>query len=762
MIVANRSMKIPSTIARALRLLVQHPNVQRLGEVALDAKTGVTTVFVYLRVSLPNAWMASGVSPNGIRAVETITLAFPRSYPIDPPKIHLRADFERSLAHIQPGALTEAPVPCIYDGDLREFFQRQGIAGVMNQLVVWLENAALDRLIDPSHGWEPVRRDSLTDFVVADGRNLRALVSHREDHAIFRLFYWRGRLADGCLAYHAAVDPVRINLKQQKHSDDVFAEGALDAGRAVGQSLAIVAWPPIQNKRQPAGAKGYQPETVVDVGSLLDRADAYGCVGALRSAIDRVKVCFLSARVAGPFPLVIVLVARRPFAIIGSDSNLELCPYLVEIEGRQFFSKQNLTPVRPTGHHHAISVPLLRGMSGDEVDGRPRQWVQVGAGGLGSKIALHLARAGRAPAVVIDKQTLSPHNVARHGLLPLAHTLQLSWMGSKAHKLAEAISGLGQKADAQLDDVTAILRDPRRIENSPLKNSWAIVNSTASLAVRDAFTSTARDVSLSRVIETSLFAGGRIGLVTVEGPTRNPDTGDLIAEAYDLLRQDARFRDLVFSQTESVQRRDIGEGCGSATAVMTDARISMFAASMAECITEMQRTKLPDTGRILIGALGSDNVSLVWTTHNVLQRIIVDVDGASGWRVRVSERANQNIKDDVLRWPSIETGGILVGRVSEAAQTFYITDVLPAPEDCYRSAGSFVLGTRGVRSKISAYAESCNSSLYCLGTWHSHLNASGPSLQDRATAKIVAYSRLVPSVFLIYTPAGYRALIAED
>jgi hypothetical protein len=83
------------------------------------------------------------------------------------------------------------------------------------------------------------------------------------------------------------------------------------------------------------------------------------------------------------------------------------------------------------------------------------------------------------------------------------------------------------------------------------------------------------------------------------------------------------------------------------------------------------------------------------------------------------------------------------------------------PEDSARSAHEFVLGTSGARKSIADYAESAGYSLFCLGTWHSHLAVSGPSSTDRTTAAAVAVARLAPSILLIHTPAGFKALLAD-
>jgi hypothetical protein len=86
---------------------------------------------------------------------------------------------------------------------------------------------------------------------------------------------------------------------------------------------------------------------------------------------------------------------------------------------------------------------------------------------------------------------------------------------------------------------------------------------------------------------------------------------------------------------------------------------------------------------------------------------------------------------------------------------------MDAPPDSTRSAGEFVLGTKGITAALKSYAERTNYCLYSIGTWHSHLAESRPSPKDIATAAIAAISRVAPSVFLIRTPKSYQAVIAD-
>jgi Prokaryotic homologs of the JAB domain len=134
----------------------------------------------------------------------------------------------------------------------------------------------------------------------------------------------------------------------------------------------------------------------------------------------------------------------------------------------------------------------------------------------------------------------------------------------------------------------------------------------------------------------------------------------------------------------------------------------------------------------------------------------------SHWKVRVSERAHQKIYQEYDAYSNTETGGILVGRISEISQTFFVTDVLPSPPDSERMPNKFVLGVQDVKKTIREYENSCKSALYCLGTWHTHLDDSGASATDEQTAKVMSEARILPSILLIRNKSGYRAVMSKD
>ena len=575
-----------AAIERALRQLAGHNAVAEIGTPSVRA-SGAVSVDVGIRVALPNAWMADGVSPNGVRSIERASFLFPAAYPLRAPLVTLRQDFDRSLAHVQPGDPGSPPEPCIIDGRPSELLQQRGLFGIVDQLALWLENAALGRLIDPEHGWEPVRRDSLDDVVVADAAHLRGLVTRQAGRAVLRFDYLRFGRPDEEKSTYGIIDSASMALNAEalkKLLSESNLSGSDDTAR--GTSLSLIVWP----GKMPSGASvvagDYQPETVTTIAALRERAGLYGCEEPLRSGLDWLRQCAGKLTARWRWPIAIVLIARRPFHLIGTDSTLELCPYIVDIGAPELFADGDATLVRPGGpSRHGLSAFAAQAVRHRSGALSPASVGFCSAPVVsGRRSGSTLPAAGMAPSGIIDRASLSPHNAARHALVPEHGRLFKSWLGGKAKALANAIGGLNQPAEACDMDIVSLLRDTAERRRVLPKKTSLLVNATASLVAREAIGGEAPG-TLPPVIEAMLYADGAVGLLTVEGEDRNPNCLDLMAEAYALIGAHARLRPLIFGP-ESVSRQRIGEGCGSLTMAISDARISMMAAPMAEVIRE--------------------------------------------------------------------------------------------------------------------------------------------------------------------------------
>ena len=728
---------------RAIALTSAHPQVVSAGPFDVGSRAAVQATF---RVNLPSESKQLGVSPSGVRLEEPVRFEFPGDYPMQAPELSLRADFSRNHPHIQPWLTDGRPVPCIYEGDIRELLHQEGFAGLLNQTALWLDRAAAGDLIDPEQGWEPVRRDSYGNYLVGDADFLRSLVSTRRGYRFCGLTYVKlqgnqvyGRISD------ARVDVGHSTAR-------TLFSGVHDGVR---NSLALVVWPPNGTSRPDVICDSYRPETVDSLGDLMCRAVEYSCAHGLESGLMQLRLYLSRHPRSGSFSLAVILLARRPFHLIGSQSPIELCPYVIDVVAPDHLAAGDATPVRPAAHLDPLSRPLLVQMNGGDSTANSRRvrWTLIGAGSLGSKIALHLARAGQGPEVVVDSAIMSPHNAARHALVP--------GTGAKARLLCEALRELDQSARPVVADAgTSSIFRPKK-SGIWSNDSWAMLNTTASLSVHEAL-SAARAMK-TRAIEASLFSGGRVGLVSIEGPNRNPNSGDLMAEFYADLWEDPMLASEVFARDDAMTRQAVGQGCGTVTMPMSDGRVSLFAAGMAEYLLGKQRDGLPCRGgELLIGRLSDRGLSVRWEFIAVAPVTVVAASlKGERWRIHIHARAEARIQAEMTRWNHAETGGVLMGRISEASRTVHIVDVVDAPEDSVRTPAKFVLGMQGLRRQLETFSSSVDWSLCCLGTWHSHLSAGGPSHLDRATAEAVSLARLTPSVFLILATDGYHAILGD-
>ena len=211
---------------RALASVASHPAVSSIGSPCHDQNTGTTSVDVTFVTSLPSEWRRRGHSPSGVRSQEIVRFHFPRMFPLDAATPSLRPDFNRNLPHMQPWLTDGRPVPCVHDGDLTELILRDGLAGLVNQTALWLERAALGTLIDPDQGWEPQRRDSYRDYVVADATAIRGLVTRDGGHKFLQLSYLRTAPDSRSHSVHAHISPEVARVTSAR-VPSVFAETPL-------------------------------------------------------------------------------------------------------------------------------------------------------------------------------------------------------------------------------------------------------------------------------------------------------------------------------------------------------------------------------------------------------------------------------------------------------------------------------------------------------------------------------------------------------
>ncbi|MFC5507901.1 hypothetical protein [Bosea massiliensis] len=744
-------MELREPIARALRQLANHPRVTAVGAPRVAA--GGHWVVVDFDTNLPNRWKAQGYSDSGVKAIEPITFVFTKSYPADAPIIFLRDDFDRSHPHIQPGHPSVPPVPCYVDGQTREFMRLQGIRGIADQLSRWLEKAAFGALIGENDEWEPTRRDSIDDVVVFDAAAVRQLPG-RDAGAVF---------VSSIIIKDDEVEPksdqLSIWLASEQLTLNENAFRSLGAKGGIAPALGMIAWPGRTPSGSPFVAEHYRPETVTTLAELIERAGELGCRDPLVAQLD-----FLRRRINGrplrrSLFLSIVLLARRPKTVLGQGSFWELCPYLIEIRSGDDLANRKAIPVRMLLHRDQISAVLLRRASG-LTDAGERSWTLLGCGSVGSKLAVHLAREGRGPSTLVDRDRLTPHNYARHALLPMGVSEGLVSC-SKSGQLMGALEGLGQKAKSFGSDIVAasLADDP-----APRGKWWGaseafLVDATGSRTVTEVLSLPTVIQERPRAIEASLLGGGKIGFMGIEGPKSNPSLLDLTIEGYRQMGADPVAREAAFGH--EAQIITVGQGCSSVTSAMPDSLLGALTAPMALELGRLHRDGLPsDAGTLLLGTFASDGLSLNWNRTRIEPFLQVGENGVTR-TVRLSPRVVELIDRDIALRPGVETGGVVMGRYSEIGDVFHVVDILPTPSDSKFSASEFELGVMGLSEALGASSNLYRGAIYPIGTWHNHLTDSGPSRTDVMTAVNLALAQLFPVLMLIRTPSRFRFLSLE-
>lgn len=704
-----------------------------------------------LHVEMPLHMKVDGVSPNGVRAEEPVLAVLSSSFPWSVPEFFLRQDFPRSLPHLQPDPETDLPRPCLVDGSQREFFFQFGLveAGLfhlIDQLALWLRRAALGTLIDPAQGWEPALRRDLEGYLVMNAEAARALVDRRGGYRCLDAAFHKVGPAQGFLNGEArafvSATPEPKPLKRDDTS--LFTSGPTEHGLR-GDTVVAVIWPDKLPSGRDFVADEYLPETVRTLGDLRHRAGELGCSRSFEGFVSDLERCFAGFNMKYPVPLGIVVCARRPCHLIGSNSAIELLPYLIEFRAAQdrtsLFAKGDAEPVALAQHLDRPNAALLRTLPGaPEISPS----AVLGCGSVGSKMAMHLARAGAEITAVSDRSNLLPHNMARHALAraPLP--------SPKAEELAAELNRLGQKPLIHLGDLVSDLPDREKRRSIFPPGTSIAINTTASLAVREALSVLAARDLKPRLVEAALFGEGRGGFLLAEGQKHNPTLNDLAAELYALADHDP-LRALLFHPAHGLSEVQIGQGCGSLTMRMTDMRLSAMTAGLAEEIVRIAGESSA-AGEIVVATTDPDSPQSNWRRYAVPPVLTVPIDGAEGWTVRLSARVAAAIKEEIDRWPAVETGGVMIGQCSARLRAITVVDLLPAPPDSVRSAARLVLGTQGLRKAITARHEMSGRTLIDLGTWHSHLSDEGPSPLDRTTAAKLARERPPPSALLIVTP----------
>lgn len=733
----------------AIEQLCRHRGIARVGTPKFDESlSGRWRVEIDIPVELPSRAQATGISATGVKTVETCELVF-RNWPLQAPRPLLRPDFPRDLPHINPHRAGQMVPPCIYEGSLDELLHDRGLDAVIDQLIDWLGKAASGTLIDLSQGWEPTRRDRCPS--TAEFSAERLIAATPADGTVMTTSASYLTVGDGvyCRLLPALAPQTDATFSQDRH-------GTPENPFSVGTFPAFIARAPAVNGQFPVFHK-YQPDTVVDLPSLLELAFVLGVDG---SAFQEVLADFYRAQVMGlqdykewkkGLLALVILVAKRPAPLVGSDGrDVEVLPYVLRYDIDPKAPLEQHCNVHPAFHSHVVSPDLLARTSGLPQSVTQAKLVLLGCGSLGSKVSMHLARAGVGQQILVDNEIMSPHNLARHAMLETS-----SLVPHKAEQMKNALNGLSHLEARAFDlDVVDLFTSGEKFAEVVPTDATLIIDTTASLQVLIASAcSGAMSESPVRLARTALFGQGRCAVLVLEAQSRKARVDDITVLLFEMCRGNPGLRTAMAGSSSDLQRIFVGDNCRSLTTAMADALISRSASMVAMQVQKWISDGKPPNGQLCIGVGDPSNIGSAWQVIEVGMTTVIDVRDDGGWQVRVLAHVVQAIDEDARNWGSCETGGALLGHLSFEARTITIAGLVPAPQDSVRSETTFVLGTDGLnQALVEAHATSLGHIMF-VGTWHSHPMGGSHSGIDKDTLqKIATNARGLPAVSLVWTP----------
>ncbi len=746
-----------NAIADALHQLQRHRGLIRVGEPKASGSS--TQIEVDVAVQLPNRSRRNGVSTTGVRAVETCVLVFGGDWPLSAPKPFLRPDFPLNLPHINPHREGDLVSPCLFEGSLDELLHRFGLDAIVDQLIEWLHKAAAGTLLDLEHGWEPTRRDSCPSTVVFSAENVANAAPANGALLVVPASYVT--ISGGLYAIinselTAQFDPV---FCQYVHNDKLGRWGS-------GQTAAFIARAPL-TAGNPLVIGSYQPESVVDLATLLHRAAELGVDhDALDQGLDgyygrSILDMGQDSRgwVHGLYAIVI-LVVQRPASLVGSPGrSVEVLPFVVRYDLNAASPLARNATVHPAFHAHALSPELLARTSGVPAAPTSQSLVLIGCGSLGSKIGMQLGRAGFGSMTFVDNESMSPHNFARHALFE--RTSELVPPGKSA-LMKSAFESLNHHQSRAFDaNAVSLLDDPGQFSTIVPKEAVLIMDTTASLQVLAAETqSPALDQSPARLIRIVMYGQGRCVAVLLEETGRACRVDDLTAFLFECCRFVPELRASIAGDSSEPTRIFVGDNCRSLTMPMSDAVVSRAASLVGLQLERWLVGGLPKEATLCAGTSDAEGLGMAWTCTSLGPTTVLKVADDGGWNIRILHTVEQAIHAESLHWGAQETGGALIGRISFENRTISIAGLVEAPSDSVRDDVCFVLGTDGLVQNLRSANASSLGYLAFIGTWHSHPMGGTHSGIDRNTLRVIAEDAGgLPAVSLVWTPTGLTCAV---
>ena len=380
----------------------------------------------------------------------------------------------------------------------------------------------------------------------------------------------------------------------------------------------------------------------------------------------------------------------------------------------------------------------------------PVKVVLIGAGALGSQLAMTLSREGFGSWVIVDKDILLPHNLARH-------ELQAPMLGyTKSSSVAWLIRHLHEQESIAKSIVCDVL-SPGDCQNE-LANAIAeaelIIDASASVAV-GRWLSHNTDRSCPAV---SLFF--------------NPEGCDLVAlsEGREQRRQLDHIEMDYYTEVTTHERLTShlalppaailhGTSCREPSVQIPQSRIARLVGRAADIVREC----IDDTdSKVQIWHDTDDGQSVT------LRRYVPSISCVTikGWQLVCSSDTLRTFQTNRNASPECETGGVVAGIWDRESKTIYVTNCIGPPIDSAQERYGFIRGAAGLQESLAELSRISAGNVGYVGEWHTHPKGHSSRLSEDDkrflnTMRINTSLEDSPAIMIVVGDDGIRLALLE-
>lgn len=663
---------------------------------------------VDIAVELPPLGNYNGID---IREEEPVLFVFDKiRYPSVAPRVFAdRVDFPKTkLAHLYIAKPGRPPGFCYVRGNNDEWYANKRIQDLSTRISNWLRDAATGELAGDGSQFEPLRLEGYSGTIVFDHDTFSNVVSDNktiQDHGsgmALALFERSPKMTVGSYQFVQFVTANNVDAVMNKFEEE--KKKGNDASDRKPYFFGYLLW-----SNDPDVYEDYEIDLPKDWESFKLFCDRYG--------IDwRAFENFVAKHDQNTyvnFPVIVAI--KRPKPLIGFSSNIEFVTFRFPVDSPDTDGNSivNNVEIDFQAHNQPLTFSRARMISNLPTAGNCFNIV-FGCGALGSKIIMHQIRSGRAPIVLVDPDTIAPHNMVRHALLPDSIGV------NKAQALVAVIEKM-YPTEKVLASGIELFSDTAFTPEKLHKFNW-IMDFTASHSF---FNKLVLSGHLpNQIVSASITDFGNLGILYVEGRDRNPRIDDLAVYLFSLYNESALISDWLKREKAASEDGSIliqvGVGCNSETTVLADDKISTHAAYFSGVIQKLY-AEPRDKGRIFLSRISDSGFYTISTEYIQVEAFdVIPAVNDDKWEIRFKNGILNEIQEQSKKAGESETGGVFVGMVNHKTKVIHVTGLIAAPLDSKATSTCFWRGHDGLSEDVAKVTDGTGGQLGYIGEWHSH------------------------------------------